>query len=71
MTPKLGRTVPAPPAHALHPNELEKGHPYTQAARLTQGGRSVLINACIHNHKFTNGSGSEAHTYAPIQARTQ
>lgn len=73
MTPKLGWTALTRRAHVLHPNELGKGHPYTQRMRLTPRGkicRSVLINACIHNHKFTNGSGREAHTSAATHAHT-
>lgn len=67
MTPKVGWTALTRRAHVLHPNELEKGHPYTQRETITPRGkinRSVIINACIHNDKFTNGSGREPHTRA-------
>lgn len=56
MTPKLAWTALTRQAHALHPNEMGKGHP--------------TMCTCIRNHKFINGSGSEAHpihrcTHAP------
>lgn len=57
MTPKLAWTALTRRAHALHPNELRKGHHSTHTHKDTQ---IVLINACIQNHKISNDSGRDA-----------
>lgn len=69
MTPKLAWTALTQRAHVLHPNELGKGHPHTHTYTHSETHAkhaSVLINVCIHNHKFTNGSGRDIHTYTAI-----
>lgn len=71
MTPKLAWTALTRQPHVLHPNELEKGH-LSHTERHTQSGKTcriVLINACIHSYKFTNGSGTLEHKHHMHNAR--